>query len=862
MKPSGWRARVVAVLNLVIALSVVGGLVTLGASGAGPLPPLGPLLNPGTGAWTLAATAHNPTNGTRALPGLSAPVQVTFETNGTAHITASTDADLFRAMGYVQATFRLFQMDLLRRQGEGLLSQVVGKAALSNDEFEVQLGLTRTAQQEWAMLSPGEQAIAREYTEGVNTVIGQEEQAGTLPVLFKALGYQPTPWQPIDSLVIQGVMTQSLDFTSSPLDYALLVKSLGYDRAMRFFPVIPANVQHPYDLGPYTNAGVTPLPTHYDTGAPTTNSQSQPTTSTPVVTDAEALAVSDLKARIAALPPSRLFTYPDSNNWAVNGEKTATGKALMAGDPHLDMTLPAIWYQMDLNSPGYHAAGISIPGTPVLLIGRNQHISWSLTNTQNQATLYYQEQTDSEHPDQYYWNGAWHTMGTLTYDIPIKGASSEHLTVHTTVHGPILTYKGQTVSVWWAGAQPSKDLNVFLQFEQAENWTQFRDALREWYAPSQNFVYADDQGNIGLISAGYYPQVASGQPWLPLPGTGASDVVGTIPFDAMPQVYDPATHYVFSANQREVGPDYPYYIGTSLDFFSDGYRADAIQRALSSGTNLTAADMQRMQNDTHDFLAGLIVPKLLDALQAQPLTPQESSARTLLSGWDDDMSTNSAAATIWMRFWTQYVYDTFQPWWSAKAVPQQSDSALTLAPNRATSMTTILGEDLEAWTVNDPSNAGLALPDGTQRYAPRIMRQAFAEAVAALAKHLGNDPTAWTWGSIHFRAIPSLAQIDGLGYGPVPAPGDERTIDAADGGGNLDGAGVTATAGPSWRLVVDWGQPGGQAYGVYPGGQSENPLSPWYENQISHWWNGQYYPLLSADQAQQASGSATWTLRA
>ena len=857
MKPKPKRP-ILASVNVVAALIVLMGVLYAGASGAGPLPPLGLMLNPGTGVWTLAGDAQLPGNQTLHLAGLNGPVHMYYEATGTAHITAGTDHDLFMALGYVHATFRLFQMDLQRRQAEGLLAQIVGPAALNSDEFELQLGLVRTAQLNWSQMGADDpaRAILTAYTAGVNASLAQQIASGHLPVMFKMLGYQPTPWTPLDSLVIQGIMTQTLDFSDGPLQYALLVKALGYDRAMQWFPIIPhdENIQRPYDPGPYHQNAPAPLATSSATAAATPLPTSAASASSPYAEESRlGSAASALLARLAVLPAGAVGLGGNSNNWAVDGTKTTSGKPLMAGDPHLHQTLPAIWYQVQYDSPGYHAAGVTIPGLPGVIIGHNQHISWSLTNTQNAATLYYQERTDGSHPNQYFWSGAWHPYQTIAYTIPVKHSAPVRLAVKLSVHGPLMTQAGAMLAIWWAGAQPSSDIDALAQVNQASTFQQFRAALRGWHAPTQNFVYADDQGNIGLISAGYYPLVKSGHPWLPLPGDGSDDVVGTIPYDDIPQVYNPPSHIVWSANQREVGADYPYYIGTSLEFFDPGYRADQIYQTLSSGSHLTAADMERLQNDTHDFLAGLIVPHLVSALQGQSLSAREQQAAELLSQWDDNMSVDSAAATIWMRFWTQYIYETFHPWWVAEKMPIKQDSDLDLSPAQTGGLSGVLGEDLVAWTQNDSGNPAFSLPNGTARTAPDVMRAAFHNAVAALATQLGPSPSTWTWGRVHTREFANLAQIPSLGYGPRPASGGPWTVNAAT-SGEFD-----ATHGPSWRFVMDWST--GQSWGVYPGGQSENPLSPWYENQIPAWWDGTYYPMLDAAQAQSATGTHTWTIQ-
>ncbi|HXJ49072.1 MAG TPA: penicillin acylase family protein, partial [Candidatus Acidoferrum sp.] len=384
--------------------------------GAGPLPALGPAFNPATGAWTMAADASSYGAQTLHLKGLTHPARVILEADGTAHVVASTDHDLFLAVGYVHAKLRLFQMDLLRRQGEGRLSEVVGKAALDSDRFELQLGLLKTAQLEWSQLGgsdPSREALLA-YAQGVNDRIDEAESSHQLPAMFTLLGYKPQPWTPIDTLIVKGDMTQTLNFTDTPLVMALLEKSLGPDLTSEWFPVLPPNQQSPYDPGPYaartTPEEIPPVPVAQEP-----------------LTSAQADSVAALYDRLAALPAGLVAKGGASNNWAVAGSRTASGGALMAGDPHLHLTLPAIWFQLTEDSPGYHTSGVSIPGTPVVLIGHNQHISWSLTDAQNQQTFFYMEKEDSAHPGMYLWDGTWKKYTTANYDIPVLGGSTEHL---------------------------------------------------------------------------------------------------------------------------------------------------------------------------------------------------------------------------------------------------------------------------------------------------------------------------------------------------------------------------------------------------------------------------------------------------
>ena len=823
-------------LNVLAAAIVSAAVLYAAFFGAGPLPPLGPVFNPATGAWTMAldATIKSETLG---LAGLEKPVNVTLEPDGTSHIVAQTDHDLFLATGYVHARFRLFQMDLLRRQGEGRLSEVVGKAALESDRFELQLGLLRTAQQEWNALAPDHRARKAlvAYAQGVNDRIAQVEADHQLPVMFTLLGYHPKPWTPIDTLIVKGDMTQTLNFTDTPLVMALLQKSLGPDLTAQWFPILPPNPQSPYDPGPYaTQPSVAPIVA---------------TTSQPV-TDQAAVAAADAHQRLAALPAGLIATGGASNNWAVAGAKSTNGGALMAGDPHLHLTLPAIWFQLTMDSPGYHTSGVGIPGTPGVLIGHNQHISWSLTDAQNQQTFYYLEHEDSAHPRQYLWNGVWRDYKTASYDIPVRGGTTEHLTVKLSVHGPVITERGQTTSVWWAGNIPSQDLDVLMGINQAADYQAFRNALKGWYSPTHNFVYADDHGNIGLISAGYYPQVAAGQPWLPMPGTGENDIIGTIPFDYIPQSYNPPGNFIWSANQRQVTSDYPYYIGTSSNFFDPGYRANEIRRVLSQSGKLNASDMMALQTDTRDFLAGEITPILMQAL-AGAVSGRDQQAADLLGAWDYHMDTGSAGATMWWTFWQEYIAQSFDPWWKAKKVPVDRSE-----------LNDMLGQDLEALTlagktVCAPPNCTAPVPSACPAVACErlsltlALRKAFASTTAKLTRQFGADPKTWTWGRMHQRVVQNLAQIKGLNYGPRPDRGDAYTPLAAPD--------FPSSHGPSWRMVVDWGA--GTFQGIYPGGQSENPASQWYADRVDTWWNGRYSAMLSADEAASSSGKKVWSLQ-
>src|SRR5580658_8539589 len=422
-------------VNILAAVAVSAVLLGVLGFGYGGIPALGPALDPGRGVWTSAAGGEPVRSQTLSLPGLQQPVTVTFTADGVASIDAATDHDMSLALGYVHASFRLTEMDEERRLGEGRLAQLAGASDLTSDKFELQLGLLRTAQLEWAQMPKDGMAAQAliAYAQGVNDDIAQVRASGQWPATFTLAGVYPAAWPPVDSLVIQGVLTQELDFTSTPLDYALLERSLGAARTMAWFPVIAPNAQTPYDPGPYPKLPLTPLapaiasttsdipalenPVLDSTVSDNTvsdnpSAKNQPptasTTARSPITAAEAQAAGTLLAQLSRLPPSELHEYPDSNAWAANGPAIkGKGGALLAGDPHLPQTLPSIWYEVAMSAPGFDVAGVSVPGVPGVLIGHNAHIAWSLTDTQNQATFFYTERTK---PGEYYWDGRWRPM--------------------------------------------------------------------------------------------------------------------------------------------------------------------------------------------------------------------------------------------------------------------------------------------------------------------------------------------------------------------------------------------------------------------------------------------------------------------
>jgi penicillin G amidase len=824
-----WRLvrQVISVIAATVAVLVV---LVLCAVGFHQLPALGRALDPGHGAWLSGAGGQLPTTQKLTLPGLTGAATVSFDHQGAASIDAASETDAMVALGYLHASLRLTQMDIERRMAEGTLAQLDGPGAVPSDEFELRLGLLRTAEQEWAGL-PKTGAAAQlliSYAQGVNDYLAQVRQSGHWPAKFSLAGVYPAPWTPVDSLAIQGALTQELDFSATPLDNAVLARSLGLARTTNWLAAPPAGQPAPYDPGPYRYQGIAPVstsmtaaveprPKHKHKHKPEHEGQKKPA-AYPVSGDpgkpslpsaAVASAAAAVLAQTSALPDGQLNRDPGGDAWAASGPKTSGGGAMLAGDPLLPRTLPSAWFEVALAAPGYSVSGVGVPGLPGILIGHNQAIAWSMSGTGSQSALYYAEKTARSRPGQYYWHGRWHAMHRLDYTIAVRGQAPRHLTVETTVHGPVLGQAaGQLISVDWMGNVPSPDVTVLQQLSTARDFSQFRTALAGWRAPAQTFVYADKRGNIGAIAAGYDPVLGHGTPWLPLAGAGADDVAGVIPYPAVPQAYDPRSHLIVAAGQRPVDAAYPYYLGSDSGSFDPGYRVSRELAFLTRRSHLTAAAAAALQTSEVDEPAERLVPHVRAILARAQLTPLQQQAADQLKGWDYSMDQSSAAAAIWSTLWSDYLTATFTPWWQSGHVPVRIDPAGLAVTTSQLSLDRLL----ERWTLTSQANQAFSPPGRPTRTAASVLRASFAAAVAELREKLGPSPSSWSWGKLQSSQEPA--------------------------------------AGPSWRMIAGWAGRAGQrrpvATGIYPGGESENPASPWYQNLTADWSDGTYLTLPSA----------------
>ena len=803
----GCTMRTGLVAKEVVSVVIAVVFVVLLSVPIGNLPALGGLLNPNGGVWTAADDATFPVHQELTLAGLAGTVTILRDTYGVPHIFATTNHDLFFALGYVHAQDRMWQMDIQYRLAAGRLSEVLGPDRVDSDTFMRTIGLERTSRAYLASLPPTDPGleVLEAYADGVNAWIAGTP-ASRLPLEYRLLGYAPERWDPLHSLTMGGLVAYGLSADFTDIELGLLVDHLGAAVVDELFP---ANATYPVPIVPATRGG----------GGN--------------VVDPE--AARDVLAKAALVEPflSGIREGIGSNNWVVAANRSATGRPMLAGDPHLGFQLPAIWYEAQLTGGDYDVYGVTFPGIPGVFIGFNRYIAWSETNTGADVTDFYREFTSPAHPGAYLFKGQWLPFTVVNETIGVRGEAPRVVPVKISVHGPLVTEHGEDLAMKWTGNRSVTGIDAALAFMKATNWTDFRDALRLWHNPAQNFAFASWGGSaaastIAIRSNGDYPIRNNTLGRVPLNGTGDFEWTGFVPFDEEPEAVNPSQGFLSSTNQvPAVPPATTHYLGWLWD---PGYRSRRIngllRDAIATDGNVSFQDMQDFQNDVLDTAARAFVPYLLNATSTACTMPTAGDfcpARHELASWDYRMTTDSVAATVWHEFIYWYLNDTFGDEWVAA---------------NASGLLTPFPDVLENLTRNAPSSHwfdNVRTPAVERR--DDILVRALVDAVATLDHLHGPLGHAWEWGNVHSREFPHLTGLAALSRGPYGSPGDEVTLDRG-GGSSASTGDVVSKAGPSWRMVVDVGRPQASV-AVFPGGESGNPLSVHYDDQLALWLRGE-----------------------
>lgn len=760
-------------------------------------------------------------NGTLRLAELHEPVEVVTDRYGVPHIYAQNEDDLYLAQGYVHAQHRLWQMELNRRIGSGRLAEIFGEIALEADLFARRLGLHRAAAAGVSTLSAHSTRILAAYTRGVNAFISTHRT--NLPVEFTILRLNPAPWQPADTLQWSKMMAWNLGGNwETEIIRARLVAKLGPERAV--------NLEAGYDP---THPLIVPPGVSY-TGAN--------------------LGILEEYATLKHLSGFGLLS--GSNNWVVDGTMTTTGMPILCNDPHLGQSAPSIWFECHLVAGDIDVVGASFPGAPGVVIGHNRHVAWGVTNAVSDVQDLYIEKFDPQNPNRYEFMGHWEEAHVYREEIKVKGRKEPVIEeVRVTRHGPVLTtIKGSTngrngnqpeelpLALQWTGLEHHDIIAALEEMAIATNVDEFREALRHWDVPAQNFVFADTNGNIGYLMAGAIPIRARGQALLPSPGwTGEYEWTGLIPFEELPQVINPPQHFIVTANNRVIDDTYPYYITHE---WLNGYRAWRIRDLLTSKGKLSLSDMAAIQADQYALPAEEIVPHILSIA---PRTQLAIRAQEILRTWNYKLTPESAGAAIYITFTRKLEYIIFA------ALLGDDEELLKnylgigttlLAPMNGYSSRSkpLLIRLLKAR--DDNWFAASVLPNGPRTWHAALLG-AFEATLEELQQKLGDDPSRWQYGKIHKmtygHVLGMVKPLDKLfNRGPYPVGGD---IDTVNMGAVVPNQPETVITVPSFRQIANLADLAA-SLSMHSPGQSGHPASKHYDDFIKPWCNTEHHPML------------------
>ncbi|GLV59450.1 peptidase S45 [Dictyobacter sp. S3.2.2.5] len=775
------------------------------------------------------------TSGTIQIAGLHDPVEIITDQYGVPHIYANNDDDLYFAQGYIHAQDRLWQMDLHRRLGSGRLSEIFGEVTLEADRFCRRLGMHRAAVADVESLPEADLRVLEAYASGVNSFIRRNQNK--LPVEFRLLNYRPEPWQPAHTLQWGKVQGWTLGGNwETELIRARIVEKVGVERAAKLEPGY--DPEHPLILPPgISYQGIN-------------------------------LGLLEQYQQIQTL--SGFSVMGGSNNWVVDGSMTESGAPLLCNDPHLGQAAPSIWFECHLVSKDLDVTGATFPGAPGIIIGHNQQIAWGVTNAISDVQDLYVEKFNPENPRQYEFAGQWEEAEIIREEIKVKGQDMPVVEeVRVTRHGPIVTHipaisqpqtsEGQTnelpLALRWTGLESGTLLSAIRNLNRASNWQEFQNALRDWDVPAQNFVYADREGNIGYVMAGYIPIRAQGLALVPMPGwTGEYEWTGRIAFEELPQVYNPEQHYLVTANNRVIDDNYPYYITHE---WLNGYRAQRIQQMLTEKQKLTVEDMSRIQNDYYCIPATEVVPYML---QLEANTALKRAAHEILQTWDYQLNTTSIGASLYTTFirkLERLVLDALLGD-DEELIHQYLGKSLNAlgtlngyAGRNRPLLLRLLREQPADWFSDS------VIPNGPKTWSVALER-AFEATLEELRDRLGSNILRWQYGAIHkmkyTHPLGAVKAVESFfNRGPFSVGGDSDTVNV---GSSIITDPENVMVVPSYRQIVDLDQ-FSRSSSIHAPGQSGQPGSKHYDDFIALWRSGQTHPMLYRREEIEAQAEGT-----
>ncbi len=798
------------IINKIIPLLLALGLTYLLNNSLGTVPPIGKLLSPFHGFWQNAESkaSSETTEEDLTIEGLHDKVQVFYDEMGIPHVFAKNDHDLYMAQGYLTAKDRLWQMEFQTYFAGGRIAELVGEKGLESDKFQRRMGSVYGAEQSLKGMEedPQSKTALNAYSDGVNAYIKSLSER-ELPLEYKLLNYQPEAWTPMKSALFLKNMSFVLASGTDDLKMTNILRKYGKEVAEDLFP------NYPFEESP-----IIPKGTAFDF---------KPVASPNAPKEFVGLGSSiNTKEKDPAI---------GSNNWAVSGKKSLSGMPILANDPHLTLSLPSIWYQMQLSAPGVNVYGVTMPGAPNVIAGFNQNVAWGVTNVGSDVLDWYQVKFKDASKKEYFHDGKWKKTSMRIEKYVVKGGKEIVDTIYFTHHGPVVYLTNEKPfknnipvghALKWIAHEKSQEVRMFYLLNRAKNYTDYVGALQYMTAPAQNFVFASNEGDIALWVNGKFPLKSHLQGKYLLDGTDPdADWKGFIPHAHNPHVKNPSREFVSSANQFSTDPSYPYYLGWQ---YAPSERGRRINERLEKMDKATVDSLRGLQNDNMNIKARKLIPILLSQLDEKMARNKE--ALKVLKTWNLQNNPDLIAPTIfenWIKTFMAMVWD------------DDFDQDVNVPMSRPTldRTTQLIIENPNAkWFDNVRTKSVETLKD--------MVTISWNAGLDSLTSKHGNMGDAWQWYKVKQTGIRHLIPgMDALSRLNIPIGGGASIVNA-----------TTTKTGPSWRLVVELSKTGKpKGYGIYPGGQSGNPASTHYDDLVDVWAKGELKPLLFMQSANENS---------